>query len=238
MNFNRPKLASTVVLCRPDGKGKFEVFMTRRPVQMRFMGGFYVFPGGGLREGDCSDKVLSRCRGLSPEKAKEILGGAMGPKLALAHWIAAIRELFEEVGILLCTGEDGADLDLGREGLGKRLAEKREALARGRLDFAEFLESERLFCAASRLVYFSHRITPEVSPIRFDTRFFLARAPADQSPLIRSEEVTDALWLAPGEALAHAQEGSLPIMPPTTSQLKTLAAIGSYDELFSRYRPA
>src|SRR3954471_2635356 len=106
----RAKPASTVLLVRPDARGTFEVLLTRRPDEMPFLGGLYVFPGGSIEPQDRSEKVLSRCRGLSAIEAEKILGDNFPADLALAHWIAGIRELFEEVGIVLCTEESGAEI--------------------------------------------------------------------------------------------------------------------------------
>ena len=97
----RPKNASTVILVRPEASGKFEVFMTRRPREMEFMGGVYVFPGGSVEEEDYAEEMLMCCRGLSPTEAQRILGGELSPELSIGHCVAAIRELFEETGILL-----------------------------------------------------------------------------------------------------------------------------------------
>src|SRR5690242_6678254 len=102
------KPASTVLLVRPDANGRFEVLLTRRPEAMRFYGGFFVFPGGTIEPQDRAEKVLRRCRGLSPAEAEKILGVDSEPETAVAHWIAGIRELFEEVGIVLLNEASGA----------------------------------------------------------------------------------------------------------------------------------
>src|SRR3954466_7831881 len=153
----RPKHASTVLLVRPDRNGSFEVLLTRRPDNMRFLGGFYVFPGGSIEPQDHSDKVLRRCRGLSAGEAEKILGDGIGPELSLAHWIAGIRELFEEVGIVLCGDESGADVasDSQRQ---QSFEAARRAIVAGSLDFGSFLETENLYCDLRRAVYFSHRV--------------------------------------------------------------------------------
>jgi 8-oxo-dGTP pyrophosphatase MutT (NUDIX family) len=126
-----PQKASTIILLRPEDGGKIEVFMTRRPEGMRFLGGFYVFPGGSVEADDWSADTLGRCRGLSPSEAQNILGNELSPELSLAHWVAAIRELFEETGILLCVTVNGSPLEAARDDLRKRLAKKREAVAKG-----------------------------------------------------------------------------------------------------------
>ena len=232
----RARYASTVVLLRPDEKGSFEILLTRRPPQMRFLGGFYVFPGGSVHKDDYSAKVLDQCRGLSQNDAQRILGNKHNPELALGHWIAGIRELFEEVGVLLCESRSGAPIDSRDETTKKRFENKRQAIVREKLGFAEFLESEKLCCDLSRMIYFFHRVTPEFYPIRFDTRFYLAKLPAQQTPLPQSEEVTRSVWMRPAEALAQGYKSDFPILPPTTTVLEDLAKIGTWCELCARYR--
>ena len=97
----QPRYASTVVLVRPADDGRFEILLTRRPPEMRFLGGYYVFPGGTVHRDDYSPQMLARCRGLSGRDAQKILGVVHEPELAVGHWVAVLRELFEEVGVLL-----------------------------------------------------------------------------------------------------------------------------------------
>jgi 8-oxo-dGTP pyrophosphatase MutT (NUDIX family) len=231
MAMRNPKHASTVLLLRPVSSGTFEVLLTRRPSEMKFLGGFYVFPGGSICPEDRSEKVLRRCRGLSAKEAQKLLGDHLGPELSLAHWVAVIRELFEEVGILLCVTEDGAASDAKDS---RKLEEKRRALVAGSLDFGSFLESENLFCDFNRLVYFSHRVTPEFFPMRFDTRFYLAALPEGQNALSRSEEVADSLWITPEAALREANR-NLPLLPPTTTMLQNLCAYDSWQRLCEKF---
>jgi len=99
------------------------------------------------------------------------------------------------------------------------------------LDLSRLLESEQLFCDLSRLTYLFHRVTPEKYKIRFDTRFYLAAMPANQNPLVSSEEVAESLWLSPDAALDQSQSGALPMMPPTIIALRTLAEHNSWDAL-------
>jgi 8-oxo-dGTP pyrophosphatase MutT (NUDIX family) len=232
MASRNPKHASTVLLLRPAANGKFEILLTRRPNEMKFLGGFYVFPGGSICPEDRSEKTLRRCRGVSGKEAKKILGDPLAPELSLAHWVAGIRELFEEVGILLCVTERAAEPDADR---GQRLEEKRRALVAGSLDFGAFLESENLFCELDRLLYFSHRVTPEYFPIRFDTRFYLASLPEGQIALARSEEVADSLWIAPEQALRQTNYDHFPLLPPTTTMLQTLCAYDSWKSLQEKF---
>ena len=229
----RPKHASTVLLVRPDQSGAFEVLLTRRPDAMRFLGGFYVFPGGSIEAQDRSKKVLARCRGLAPADAEKLLGNTLGPELAVAHWIAGIRELFEEVGIVLLNDESGGEVR-GDSRSRDRFEEKRRAIVAGASNFGEFLEAENLYIDLRRAVYFAHRVTPEFFPIRFDTRFYLAALPNGQTALESSEEVAHALWIAPAQALKEANK-NLPLLPPTTTMLQTLSAFGSWKSLREKF---
>jgi 8-oxo-dGTP pyrophosphatase MutT (NUDIX family) len=231
-----PRFASTVVLLRPDENGSFEILLTRRPSEMRFLGGFYVFPGGTVHTEDYSARILERCRGLSGNEARNILGNRHDPQVAIGHWIAAIRELFEEVGVLLCESRSSIAIDLRDETTKERFEIKRQAIVGETLAFGEFLESEGLYCDLSRLIYFFHRVTPAIYSMRFDTRFYLAVLPAHQMPLARSEEVTHSLWIKPAEALSQVDRYEFPILPPTTTVLEDLAEIPSWAVLCARYR--
>jgi hypothetical protein len=86
------------------------------------------------------------------------------------------------------------------------------------------------------MIYFFHRVTPEIYSMRFDTRFYLAPLPEHQTPLSRSEEVTHSLWIKPAEALSRVYDHDIPILPPTTTVLEDLAEIDTWDELCARYR--
>lgn len=226
-----PRHASTVVLLRPDDNAGFEILLTRRPQEMKFLGGYYVFPGGAVHPSDYSPQVLARCRGLSGSDARRILGGDHSDATALGHWVAVVRELFEEVGVLLCNTESGSPVHLGDDETQKRIEQKRQAIVKHQIDIGGFLESENLYCDLSRTIYFDHWITPEIYSMRFDTRFYLAQMPAHQSPLGRSEEVTDAVWIRPGEALTKNHQQDFPLIPPTTTVLRNLARIDSWDGL-------
>ena len=227
--------ASTIVVVRPDPNGGIEVLMTRRRPEMQFLGGFLVFPGGGVENEDCSEKMLSLCRGLTRSEAQKILGADLGPEMSLGHWVAAGRELFEETGIHFFVDENGIAPDGFGGNLTERLGEKRQALSNGTLDLPRLLESEKLFCDLGRFTYLFHRITPEKYPIRFDTRFYLAALPPNQSALVSSEEVSESLWLTPTIALEESASGKFPMLPPTIITLRTLAEHGSWQNLCTAF---
>ncbi|MGE3335711.1 MAG: hypothetical protein AB7I36_18860 [Rhodospirillaceae bacterium] len=192
MTETRP--AATVLLLR-DGIAGLEVFMVRRHHAMGFAGDALVFPGGRIDE---SDRALARRGDLCPP-----VPGT--DEAAMAFRIGALRETFEESGILLARKGDGlieaASVD--------RLSAARKALAKGELAFADLLAGEGLRLAADFLVPFAHWITPPVFPKRYDTMFFVAAAPGDQVAAHDGEESVDSLWITPERALAGAAGGKL-----------------------------
>jgi len=232
----RPRFASTVVLVRPDENGGFEVLLTRRPEEMRFLGGFYVFPGGTVHAADYSQKLLERCRGVSAEQAQKILAGQHEPDEALGHWVAVVRELFEEVGVLLCVNERGAPIQLDDPAANRRIELARRAIVTGETEFSDFLQSENLFCDLTKTKYFDHWVTPEIYSMRFDTRFYIAVLPLNQKALARSEEVTHSLWIKAEEALARMDRRDFPILPPTTTVLQRLTRLSTWDQLRTEFK--
>ena len=230
MSAGAPKNAATVILLRSGESGGIEVFLTRRPERMDFLGGAYVFPGGTVRKEDYSEKLLKRCAGIAPLQARDILGAHLKPEVALGHWVAGIRELFEETGVLLAATPDGRIADMNEE--------RRRRVVQRRNSFQEMLEAADLFLDVGALRYFSHWLTPEEFAVRFDTRFFIAVLPSDQTPLERSEEVAHALWLTPERAMQLYARGSLPMIFPTYASLRTLADFDSVQSLVKEYGTA
>ena len=233
---HKPKQAATVILLRRTQSAGFEVFLTRRPQGMAFLGGMYCFPGGTVRKEDYSASMLRRCFGLTSGQAQKIIGAHFSPKEAMGFWIAGIRELFEEVGIVLAVAESKDQSGLApicQNGL----AGQHTALVRKEESFQSILESKNLLCDASSLLYFSHWQTPSKQPIRFDTRFFLAILPDAQLPLGSSPEVVDSLWLTPDRALQLLADNKLPMIFPTFSSLRTLADFDSLESLLREYSP-
>ena len=228
-----PRPAATVILLRPAQPRGFEVLLTRRSATMAFLGGMYCFPGGTLREEDCSDRMLARSRGLTPNDARAIVGAHFAPRKALALWLAAIRELFEEVGILLATGAAGEPILFDRT----RMIEIHSALLAKTVTFQTVLEKDSLLCDTARLAYFSHWQTPADVATRFDTHFFVAALPQDQSPLAISDEVAHSLWLTPDRALQLFDKAELPMIFPTFASLRALADFDSLDRVLKEFQP-
>jgi len=220
----KPKEASTVILLRrPPGNGNgFEVLMVRRDRKSKFVPDAYVFPGGILDEGDGSERLEGLCTGLTASRALEILEACPSPQIALGSWVAAIRETFEEVGILLAYRPDGSLFSPALGDGAERLRSLRRLLIEGGISFAEILERERLTMACDRLHYFSHWITPEFLPLRYDVRFFLAEAPGCQEALHDGIELTEHLWRAPGAILEDSRQGRFNMVLPTLLTIEEL----------------
>ena len=170
------------------------------------MGGNYVYPGGRVDPADQSPDVLSFCRGLSPEKASEILGNSL-PEESIGYWIAGIRELFEEAGILLARMEPEGKYSRALNPIGQeKLLHYRESLHRKDLSLSHLAQQEKFFLALDQLHYYAHWITPEARSIRFDTRFFVALHPSGQEASHDQRETTHGLWITPRQALEGNSE--------------------------------
>ena len=232
MERQKPRLAATVILLRPAQVG-FEVFLTRRPEGMAFLGGMYCFPGGTVRKEDCSPAMQRRCYGLTHAHARKIAGAHFTPREALGFWIAGVRELFEEVGVLLAVHENGGRMDPSRKA---GLIDKHAALLGNHLSFQSFLDCEGLLCDLSSMYYFSSWQTPSDSAMRFNTRFFLATLPEEQSPLPASPEVVHSVWLTPDRALHLFAKDELPIIFPTFVSLRMLADFETLDSVLREFQ--
>ena len=224
-----PRPAATLLLLR-DGSLGPEAFLLQRTQSAAFLAGAHVFPGGALDKADRDVRVLRRVAGISDAQASERLGIESG---GLAYWVAAIRECFEEAGILLAETEEGRALDAGRVA---SLAQYRGALHAGKLAFHEFLEKERLLLRGAELAYFGHWITAPGRARRFDTRFFLALAPEDQPGAHDGTELTDSLWLRPVEALERQASGAMELVFATKNTLADLQRFARARDAFEHAR--
>ncbi len=226
---NAARDAASIILLRdrPRGSG-MEVLMVRRNARSDFAGDMQVFPGGAIEECDCGEEVAGLCDGLGAQEAMSIIEDAPSPARALGFFVAGIRETFEEAGILLAREASGEPVSCAGERAARFVA-YREAMRNEKLSFNQVIEREGLKLAVDSLVYFAHWITPEISPIRFDTRFFLAPSPSCQDALHDDYETTGHLWIAPGEALARNESGDFPMLPPTIVNLMALARYDSVE---------
>lgn len=194
--------------------------MLRRNEHSAFVGGAYLFPGGAVDDDDAAPALWARCRGRSDAEASAVLGFPAG---GLAFWVAGLRESFEEAGLLL--GEPA--LPAGRQ------AQLRADLEEGRRTFAEVCEEADLTLHAGDMHAFSHWVTPQGAPRRYDTRFFVAQAPSGQEPSADLTETVEHLWIRPEDALARNEAGGFELIFPTLRSLVTLSAFATAAEVLA-----
>ena len=220
MSIAAARPASTVVLLRPANP--FDVFLVRRSDSIAFMGGAHVFPGGRVDAADHQHDIVSLADGV-PEAAMRMPD--LGSDVAAAHYVAALRELFEEAGVLLARPSARIVSD--------RFERDRRDLLSGATTFADVVRSAHLRLAFDALAYFAHWVTPDIETRRFDTRFFLARAPEGQTPVHDEHETIQSEWLTPLEALERCRSGDISLPPPTWTTLSMLSRFESVDEAFA-----
>lgn len=195
--------------------------MLQRSLSLAFMPGVHVFPGGALDASDDSPALRARCVGLDDAAASRTLGLERG---GLAYWIAAIREAFEEAGILLAYDARGEFVNLKAD--------------KGHGDFTALVLEENLRLAVDRLRYFGHWITPVGSPRRYDTRFFLAIAPGNQDVRHDNREAIAHAWVRPREALELCARETINLRLPTIKTLERFAACATAAELLAEIESA
>jgi len=219
-----PAAPSATVMLLRDRAGELEVFLLRRHGQSDVLGGAYVFPGGKL---DGEDAEWADRLDTPPERLHALLGEPeLAPEAAAALFVAAIREVFEETGVLF------ADVTP---------AQAREAWAALRQGprFGELLAPLGLTLAASALLPWSRWVTPTVSSVvrkRFDARFFVAAAPEGQEPAHDQHEATESVWLPPRAALRQYWDGAIELAPPQIMSLAHLARHRSVASVFAAAR--
>jgi 8-oxo-dGTP pyrophosphatase MutT (NUDIX family) len=223
-----PRPAATVVLIRPgssgDSTGGSEVLLTLRPATMAFAGDMYVFPGGAVDPVDADARLGARSA-MSPDEAAAALGGGLSPEDALGRHLAAIRELFEEAGVLL------ADPDPGHAAV----AAARAGLLEGRLTLADVAEALDLRLRTDLLVPVSHWTTPPIMTRRFDTRFFAAELPDGVEATFDPGEVVGHRWATPRAALDAMAAGDIAMWVPTGATLQQLVGVGDLTDLRGRF---
>ncbi|HUO48459.1 MAG TPA: hypothetical protein VMU09_06470 [Acidimicrobiales bacterium] len=226
--------AATIMLVRDSAAGSLEVCMVRRHIESDFVGGAYVFPGGKVDEEDRGEDATASCVGRDDAQASTLLGVARG---GLAFWVGALRECFEEAGVLFCYPQGAAPgsplVDATDPAVHSRLVAMRAALAAaGRnADFLAACAAEGLSLAVDRVHYFSHWITPEGAPKRYDTRFFVAALPPGQVAVHDDHETVDTVWVDPADALARAAAGELEIIFPTMKNLEAISRFATAGDL-------
>jgi 8-oxo-dGTP pyrophosphatase MutT (NUDIX family) len=219
--------ASTVLLVR-DAEPGLEVLLLQRNPRSDFVGGAHVFPGGAVDDQDREEAHAGRCSGRSDRSCSALLGLDRG---GLAFWVAAVRECFEEAGVLLArrAGEERV-LSLRRPDVAARFAAHRAAVLAGR-PFWEVVTEEDLVLEVGEIHYVSHWITPQGASRRYDTRFFAAAAPPEQPALHDRSETVASIWITPQEALARQRRGDLRLVLPTVRNLEAVRRFGTVEEL-------
>ncbi len=227
-----PVPSATVILVR-DGDDGVEVFLMERSGFGAF-GGLHVFPGGKIDPADGDALWSDLAEGVDPALANATLGVDEG---GLDYWVACIRECFEEAGVLLATRDDGRLLPLTDPARRARFATWRDRLNGGEKGaFEAMCQAERLRLATDRLAYVSHWITPIEQPKRFNTRFFVARAPTRQEALHDGFETVESHWVRPEIALDRWQRGELNLISPTFTNLEALQGFESADAVLEAKR--
>jgi 8-oxo-dGTP pyrophosphatase MutT (NUDIX family) len=238
-------LAATVMLARPP----FEVYLARRSATAAFAPDAFVFPGGTTEAQDASSAAGARTLGLEAERLRREFRAkipaelacdepAIDRKAAATLFVAGLRELFEEAGVLFARTASSVPVDAAAvqsEGIG----DQRAAVRSGSLTFADFLTAHDWYADAGALTLFSHWITPPSEPRRYNTHFFFAVAPADQAARADALETHDGIWIAPTAALERRRAGTLHLVYPTIKHLERLAAFDSVESAsaFARRKP-
>jgi 8-oxo-dGTP pyrophosphatase MutT (NUDIX family) len=224
-----PRPASTVVLLRDasGSAGRPEVFLVRRHQNTAFMGGAHVFPGGRVEDGDRNVAESTWCDGL--DAAIRQLD-AVPPVDAVAFHVAAVRELFEEAGVLLARDRSGLFVSLAEDDQRARFKTYSADVHAGSRSLRDVIERERLRLALDALVPFAHWVTPPIDVRQFDTRFFLTRVPPRQTPVHDDRETTQSIWMTPSRALHDASADLIVLPPPTWTTLRELEPFQSVDE--------
>jgi 8-oxo-dGTP pyrophosphatase MutT (NUDIX family) len=222
-----PRPAASVLLVRESeaAAGGLDVYMIRRNRGMKFLGGFYAFPGGKVDPADADPAVLARVRGVTPAEAARSFTDGMAP---IAYWVTAARELLEETGVLLACDASGGSL--GADDADAIDACRRDVM--NGASFADSLARRGWFADLRALRYLSHFVTPPRSPIRFTARFFICSLQPGQAPRLFTEETSEGFWIAPGEAYWRFMDDTMAMAEPAEYALAYLAQFETLDELW------
>jgi 8-oxo-dGTP pyrophosphatase MutT (NUDIX family) len=235
--------AATLILVRA-GAAPLEVLMLRRHPESVFAADAWVFPGGQVDPADGAANLTALSRGRTDAQASAALGIPSG---GLAFWVAAVRECFEEAGILLArpaavtrdaesSRQEGFGFDVSVELDAARLVRHRRDLRTGRRTLAELLAAEGLVLDLDGIHYVSHWITPPGDSRRFDTRFFLAATPPAQVASHDAAETVESIWAAPAAVLGRHAAGDVHLVFPTIKTLETLARFDTVESLLAAAR--
>jgi len=227
--FADPRKASTIAVIKNSGKTRdIDVLLMKRHPDDRFLPGYYVFPGGAVEEHDSPQIYNLDYR--FPEK--DILPDIDNISY-FKHKICAVRETFEESGILFAEKLDSSQEFSEQEN--RNLLSYRESIIKGDMKLYEMMQKEKITPSLNRLHYLSRWITPAFSPIRYDTRFFVAVLPENQNISHDGEELVSAEWISPSSALKMQKKGQMKLVTPTIKTLEFLNRFKSADEMESYF---
>ncbi len=227
-----PRESATLVPMRERPGAAPEVLLVQRHAKVRSAAGAFVFPGGILEPQDYAPETIALCAGMRTDQAAKLLGTVESPERALGYFYAAIRETFEEVGILLARDRSDRSWHAKAAALREARAVSRE---RGQT-LARWLSERALRPAVEDLVYFAHWITPVGIALRYDTRFFLVVVDAASVAEPDHEEIVDCRWITPADALAAYHGQTMQMINATVRNLELLAAFASANEACERLR--
>jgi 8-oxo-dGTP pyrophosphatase MutT (NUDIX family) len=217
--------AATVLVLdeRPD----LQVLMLKRNSRSVFVGDMWVFPGGAVDPEDASPEADAVVDGLTDDEASSMLGLDSG---GIAYWVAALRETFEEAGILLARPPGVLELiDLSPPEVDERFSRHRAGVNDGSVDFIDTVELEGLHLDGRTVHYVAQWVTPLGPPRRYNTRFFVTAMPAGQVPLHDNDEAVEHEWVRPSDAIRANETDEMVMMTPTISMLHRLATFDSVE---------
>lgn len=223
MSSVTPRPAATVILMREKAGRPIETFLLKRHEASAFMGGNFVYPGGRLEQEDSDVTILPCCRGFDGSSKTVANEGYADKKEALAYRICALRELFEEAGILLARDTSGEQCASDSPPGMDRFASCRHSVETKEMSMIELAQREQVVYALDQLLPFDRWITPEARNIRFDTRFFLAFCPEGQEASSDQRETVQGMWMSPLEAVEANLTGAIALSPPATETLEMIS---------------
>lgn len=209
--------AATIIIVR-DAQESYEIFMLKRTSKASFASGMFVFPGGRVDSDDHLHKYDRYRRGPSDDQMQQV--NALGYEWR-GFWIAAIRETFEEAGLLLAY-KNGELISFADDSVHDHYDAYRTPLHKGEISLLDICEREALELAVDHVHFYNRFVTPLGRPRRFDTRFFIASAPENQRGKHDEKETVDSIWVTPQEALARNEAGEFDLMNVTRMQLQWL----------------
>jgi len=218
------RAASTVILSR-QGLSCLEIYLLRRSSESKFFPGKYVFPGGAVDSEDTDADFWKNRVDLNPIQMIEKMGGDLSVEDALGHGVAAIRETFEEAGVLLVEEIGGRKEEIAK----MRALRSQESMSNFWL--REWVISGGGILSLSRLIRWSHWVTPEAMKPRFDTRFYIGLMPSGQECSPDTREMTHGIWVRPEDALTGNLRRDVPLSPPTLVTLQELLPYGRLSNL-------